>query len=239
MRLCVKKSPHAKAPSAQRMLHKTKGVVFRFTKYGETSIIVNIFTELFGLQSYIVNGVRNKSAKNKIALFQPLTLLDLIVYHRENASILRIKEVKCLHPYQSLTSDIKKSAVAMFINEILNKAVKDQSHAEEICEFLISSLVALDKTITPENFHLTFLLKLSRFLGFGPQSKEEVLGAWVMSKEEEHALSVLLKADFDDKIVLGYEERKNLLESLLRFYGTHIDNFGEVKSVQVLKDVLS
>src|SRR3954469_12504744 len=112
------------------MLHKTRGVVFRFTKYGETSIIVNIFTELFGLQSYIVNGVRSKSAKNKIALFQPLTLLDLVVYHRENANILRIKEVKCLRAYQDLTSDIKKSSIAMFINEILNKAVKDQSHAE-------------------------------------------------------------------------------------------------------------
>ncbi|MBA4056317.1 MAG: DNA repair protein RecO, partial [Marivirga sp.] len=71
------------------MLHKTRGVVFRFTKYGETSIIVNIFTELFGLQGYIVNGVRSKSGKNRIALYQPLTLLDLVVYHRENANINR------------------------------------------------------------------------------------------------------------------------------------------------------
>lgn len=221
------------------MLYKTRGVVFRFTKYGETSIIVNIFTELFGLQSYIVNGVRSKSATNKIALFQPLTLLDLVVYHRENASILRIKEVKCLHAYQTLTGDIKKSAIAMFVNEILNKAVKDQSHAEEICGFLIESLIALDKTSRPENFHLIFLLKLSRYLGFGPQSNEEVLGAWIVSKEEEEVLTQLLKADFDGRVTLSYEQRKNLLESLLRFYATHIDNFGEMKSVQVLKDVLS
>jgi DNA repair protein RecO (recombination protein O) len=221
------------------MLHKTRGVVFRFTKYGETSIIVNIFTELFGLQAYIVNGVRSKSAKNKIALFQPLTLLDLVVYHRENANILRIKEVKCLYAYQTLTGDIKKSAIAMFVNEILNKAVKDQSHAEEISAFLIESLIALDKTSMPENFHLTFLLKLSRYLGFGPQSNEEVLGAWIVSKQEEQGLSTLLKAGFDEKINLSYEERKNLLESLLRFYATHIDNFGEVRSVQVLKDVLT
>ena len=81
------------------MLHKTQGVVFRFTNYSETSIIVNIFTSAFGLQSYIVNGARGKSGKGKIALYQPLTLLDLVVYHRENASILRIKEVKCIHPY--------------------------------------------------------------------------------------------------------------------------------------------
>ena len=88
------------------MLFKTRGIVFRFTKYGESSIIVTIFTEMFGLQSYIVNGVRDKTSKNKIALYQPLTLLDLVVYHRENATIFRIKEVKCLHPYQTIHQDI-------------------------------------------------------------------------------------------------------------------------------------
>src|SRR6187200_113375 len=101
------------------MLHKTRGVVFRFTKYGESSIIVNIFTEMFGLQSYIVNGVRSRTVKSRIALYQPLTLLDLVVYHRENANINRIKEVKCLYPYQSIPTDIKKSALAIFIMEVI------------------------------------------------------------------------------------------------------------------------
>src|SRR6478752_6569477 len=107
------------------MLHKTKGVVFRYTRYGETSIIVNIFTELFGLQSYIVNGVRSKSPKSKIALYQPLMLLDLVVYHKENAGIMRIKEVKSLYPYQTLFHDVYKSSVALFINEVLNKSVQE------------------------------------------------------------------------------------------------------------------
>jgi len=192
------------------MLHKTKGIVFRFTKYGETSIIVSIFTELFGLQSYIVNGVRTKSAKNKIALFQPLTLLDLVVYHRENADILRIKEVKCFYAYQTIHTDIRKSAIAMFLNEFVNKAVKDQSHAGEISEFLISSLISLDKVDSPENFHLIFLLKLSRYLGFGPQTIEEVLGIWLLNKEEEDILDRLLKADYNTPITMNYATRKNL-----------------------------
>src|SRR6266704_3704795 len=102
------------------MLHKTNGIVFRLTNYGETSIIVNIFTGAFGLQSYIVNGARGKSKKTIIALYQPLTLLDLVVYHRENASIMRIKDVKCIHPYQNLPHDFRKSAIALFLNEIIN-----------------------------------------------------------------------------------------------------------------------
>src|SRR5690606_26914365 len=122
------------------MLHKTPGIVFRFTKFGDTSIIVNIFTESFGLQSYIVNGVRSASAKGKIALYQPLTLLDMVVYYKENAQVKRMKEVKCLHQYHSLHTDVKKSTIAMFLAELLNKAVKDESHAQELYAFISDSL---------------------------------------------------------------------------------------------------
>jgi DNA repair protein RecO (recombination protein O) len=222
------------------MLHKTRGIVFRFTKYGETSIIVNIFTEQFGLQSYIVNGVRSKSAKGKIALYQPLTLLDLVVYHKENANILRIKEVQCAYPYRSLASDVRKSTQAMFLNEILNKSVKEQSHAQELFDFLFAALVTLDNQETGyENSHLIFLLKLSRFLGFEPQLIEEVLQGRLADAEEEKLLEQLLKADFSDHLTMTAIQRRNLLDLMLRFYATHIDNLGEIKSVQVLREVLN
>ena len=111
------------------MLHKTR-VCFQVSKYVERPLIVNIFTSLFGLQSYIVNGVRSKNSKNRIALYQPLTLLDLVVYHRENANINRIREIKCLYPYQTITTDIRKSAIAIFLNEVLNKTVKEESQPQ-------------------------------------------------------------------------------------------------------------
>jgi DNA repair protein RecO (recombination protein O) len=220
------------------MLHKTKGVVFRYTRYGETSIIVNIFTELFGLQSYIVNGVRSKSPKSKIALYQPLMLLDLVVYHKENAGIMRIKEVKSLYPYQTLFNDVYKSSVALFINEVLNKSVKEESHARELCDFLINSLIRLDQLQRIENFHLTFLIQLSRYLGFGPQNINEVLGGRMVSAEEEIILQKLLESDIVSP-TMSYESLKELLDALLRFYSQHIESFGEMKSVQVLHDVLS
>jgi DNA repair protein RecO (recombination protein O) len=220
------------------VLHKTKGIVFRYTRYGETSIIVNIFTELFGLQSYIVNGVRTKSPGSKMALYQPLMLLEMIVYHRENAAIMRIKEVKSLYPYQFLFSDVHKSSIALFINEVINKAVKEESHAKELCDFLINSLIALDQSQRPENFHLTFLIQLSRYLGFGPQNAHEVLGGRLVSAEDEIILQQLLESDVVHT-AMDYLSRKNLLEAMLRFYSSHIENFGEMKSVQVLHDVLS
>jgi len=221
------------------MLHKTRGIVFRYTKYGETSIITNIFTEHFGLQSYIVNGIRSKSSRNKIALFQPLTLLDLVIYHRENANILRIKEVKCAFPYVTLLADVRKSTLALFISEILNKSVKEQSHSQQVFDFIFDSLSTLDLlTEGYENFHLIFLIKLSRFLGFGANHPQEILNSQLLGAAEEDILQKLLLCDYQANLAINQVQRKNLLETLIRFYAIHVDHFGEVRSVQVLREVL-
>ncbi len=221
------------------MLYKTRGIVFRFTKYGETSIIVNIFTESFGLQSYIVNGVRSKTAKNKIALFQPLTLLELVVYNKENANIKRIKELKCVHPFQSLSSDIKKSTIGMFMIEIMNKTIKEESHTGDFFSFLFNSIQTLDLLEGgAENFHLIFLLKLSRYLGFGAHSISEVLGHRMIGDDEEKLLAILLTLNLQETVKMTGVQRKNLLEIILLFYADHLDYLGEIRSIPILREVL-
>lgn len=221
------------------MLYKTRGIVFRFTKYGETSIIVNVFTESFGLQSYIVNGVRTKSAKNKIALFQPLTLLEMVVYHKENANINRIKELKCTHPFQSLSTDIIKSTIGMFIIEIMNKTIKEESHTGDFFSFLFNSIQTLDLLEeNSENFHLIFLLKLSRYLGFGAHTVSEVLGHRMIGDEEEKILAILLTLNLQETVKMTGTQRKNLLEVILLFYADHLDYLGEIRSVSILREVL-
>lgn len=221
------------------MLHKTKGVVFRFTRYGETSIIVTIFTDQFGLQSYIVNGVRSRSSKSRIALFQPLTLLDLVVYHRENANINRIKEIRCLHPYNTIHAEVIKSTIAMFITEVVNKTVKEESHAAELCEFLISSMITLDSiTSNVQNFHLHFLLKLTRFLGFGVQHVNEVLGGRITEPLIEEAIGEMIKGDYLTPLNLANSQRRELLDLLIQFYNEHSGALGDVKSVQVIREIM-
>lgn len=218
------------------MLYKTKGVVFRFTKFRETSIIVTIFTELFGLQSYMVNSVR--SAKGKIALYQPLTLLDMVVYHRENAHINRFKEVKCLHPYETLHRDIRKSAIALFLTEVLNKTVKEESHSAEIFQFISESLVQLD--LIPdrfENFHLIFLIRLSRLLGFGIHVAEDLQPEFPGDEESLRLLEKLLNGNWH-QVAMNVHQRRGLLNGLLQFYRRHVETMGELKSVQVLREVL-
>jgi DNA repair protein RecO (recombination protein O) len=221
------------------MLAHTHGVVFRFVKYGETSIIVTIFTAQFGLQAYIVNGVRSKSGKGKIALYQPLTPLDLVVYHKETTTIMRIKEAKCIYPYREISRDVRKTTIALFIEELINKAIKEESHAHELCDFLVESLITLDQIQKPENFHLIFMVMLSRHLGFQPMDPHEVLGGRVMDFDEEHVLEALLNSGYTSDLNLTNIQRRNILDALIRFYSMHIDNFGNMKSLSVLREILS
>ena len=222
------------------MLHKTRGIVFRFIRYGDTSIIVNIFTEAFGLQAYIVNGVRTKSAKSKIALYQPLTFLDMVVYHREHAKINRIKEVKCLKPFQSLMLDVKKSAVGMFISEVLNKTVREESHTQEMFDFLLDAISSFDRQVQHyENFHLIFLLKLSKLLGFGPRSANEVVAGRPSDREIDQIIDECISAGYDTPLTMSNAQRRLILEFLLGFFSDHIENLGEFRSVKVLQEVMN
>lgn len=222
------------------MLQKTRGIVFRFTRFRETSIIVTIFTEHFGLQSYIVNGVRSASSKGRMALYQPLTLLDLVAYHKEHANIMRLKEVKCMYPYQTIPANIKKSAIVLFLAELINKTVKDESHAHELFDFLSGSFITLDEMKAGyENFHLVFLVRLSRLLGFGAFSVPDITGGRLAAETTLSLLGRLVNCDYQQPLELSNMQRREILDLLLLFYKTHMDSLGEFKSVQVLKEVLS
>src|SRR6266513_4521382 len=129
-------------------LHKTKGIVLRTVKYGETSVIVTFFTELFGVQAYLLNGVRTSSKKGsgKANLFQPSAILDMIVYHNELKNLNRIKEFKWDYLYRHIFSDVKKNAVALFMIELLTKCLKQPESNPELFQFAEDALVHLDKS---------------------------------------------------------------------------------------------
>jgi DNA repair protein RecO (recombination protein O) len=165
----------------------------------------------------------------------------MVVYYKEHAAIKRIKEVKCLHPFQTLQSDVRKSAIAMFINEVLNKSVKEENHAQELFEFIMDALIQLDEQKDHyENFHLIMLLKLSRLLGFGAWKPQDIYYTHpVIEAKEEKLIAALLQAEYSDAVAMDQETRRLILDMLIRFYTAHIDSFGEVRSVQVLKEVMN
>ena len=153
------------------MLQKTKGIVLSHIRYRETSIIVRIYTEALGMQSYIVNGVRSsgnaRAGGSRMGLYQPLTLLDLVVYYQEKSNLQRVKEIRCSEPFMHLPMDFQKTGIALFLTEMLSKSLKGEESNPALFQFLHSSIRVLDtQEEGAQNFHLQFLLKLSRYLGF-------------------------------------------------------------------------
>ena len=151
------------------MLYKTRGIVLKTTNYSESSVVVQVFTEKFGLQSYMVNGARKPKAKVGSTMLQPLHLLDMVVYHRANSALQRISEAQQQPTFHTIPYDIAKSAVVLFLDELLYKCLRQQSADEPLFNYVFNAISWLDTTekMSP-NYHLFFLLKLSRYLGFMP-----------------------------------------------------------------------
>ena len=229
------------------MLQKTRGIALSYIRYRETSIIARVYTEEFGLQSYIVNSVRTaKSKNNRIALFQPRTLLEMVVYYKNDRDLHRMSEVKTSHPFQSLPFEMAKSTIAMFVTEMLNKVLKEEAGSPPLFRFLIESVLFLEEARQNyENFHLAFLLKLSFFLGFGPENAREFENQlrensypFLPDDEMETALNIMLRQPLGSPIKLARASRNDLLDALVAYYQIHLDSIGEVKSLPVLREVL-
>ncbi len=248
-------------------LHKTKGIVLRTVKFGETSIIVTLYTELFGLQSYLVNGVRTTTRKGggKAVYFQPSAILDLVVYHNEMKQLNRLKEFKWAVLFRHIFSDVPRNAVAMFMIELLTKCLKQPEGNPDLYEFCEDALLHLDEcnNTTMANFPLFFALQLSGFFGFKPHDKlKQPRGSgnlffdlkegefttvkpdhphFLEGKPAEitHELLKVMQPAELEEIKLNHDFRRRLLFAFVDFYALHIHDFGKLKTLPVLKEVLA
>ena len=106
------------------MLHKTRGIVLKTTNYNESSVVVQVFTEKFGIQAYLINGVKKPKAKIPINVLQPLHLLEMVVYYKQNAQIQRIAEARLMPMFKSIPYDVVKNTIVQFLNEVLYKSIR-------------------------------------------------------------------------------------------------------------------
>jgi DNA repair protein RecO (recombination protein O) len=243
------------------MTHKTKGIVLRSIKYGETSLVVTLFTELFGIQTYMVNGVRtSKKSASKASHFQPTAILDLVVYHSENKSMQRIKEFSWAVLYNNLLSDVIKNSIASFMAELIQKCLKQPEPNSDLYNFCEESFLQLDNAnkIVSANFALFFTLHLTHFFGFRMTDNFSNDNS-VMDLQEGHFIdhrpphpdfidgkyaeltAQLLKVmqPFElEEFKLNREIRRTLLIKYLAYYALHIHDFGQMKSLMVLHEVL-
>ena len=242
------------------MLLKTRGIVLRTIKYGETSIIADIFTEEKGLHTFIAGGVRTAKARMPFSLFQPMTALELVSYFREEEGALnRLKEVRAAALWGQIPFDIRRGSVALFMAEICQKAIHEAEENRELFEFLMENLRWLDTTPHPiSNIHLHFLLALAGFLGFQPQAemadndelffdlKEGIfhtappLHTFYLEPEQTAQMLALLHSPLESchDIPLDRPARKTLLSKMLQYYQLHLPGFSEVHTPDILEMVM-
>ena len=240
------------------MIQKTKGIALKVTNYSESSVVAQVFTEDLGMQSYLINGARKPKAKIHSNLFQPLHLLEMVVYNKDSNSLQRIKEAQALPTLYEIPLDILKGSVAMFLNEVLYKVLKHQHADPYLFRFIQQSILWLDQTQLPiQNFHLCFLMQLSKYLGYLPsitQSRKPFFDlmdgvftdyapahTYVLQDPHTQLFYDILNTTYEQAhaIPMKREERVYLLEQIINFYKLHTENFGSVHSLAILEELFN
>jgi len=240
------------------VLKKTRGIVLQVTDYAESSIIAKIYTESFGMQSYLVNGVRKNRARFNSNLFQPLTLIHLVAYHKPGKGLHRVAEISCDTHYTSIPYDFVKSSLAIFIDELLYKSIREEESNEALFGFLFHAFQILDlDTADCSRFHLFLMGQLTRYLGFYPHGEynsqasyfnlldgvfqgHQPLHPYFLNGDAASRFYEMVSTDFDHyaSVELTSQEKKSLLHSLILYYELHLTHGTKINSHHVLEEVM-
>ncbi len=239
------------------MLEKVRGLVLHHIKYKESSAIIHIYTDLHGRQTYIINNVRGKKGQHRSNLLQPLFFLEMEVYHKPSREMQRIKEFIQYIPFRNIPFDINKSTQAMFIAEILYRSLKEEESNPELFEFLVHSIQWFDTSEEHQNlFHILFMIQLTKYLGFFPENNysdhnhffdlrnghytgADQIHPYILNKEVSEELHKLFKKSFSNigSLKIEHNLRSQLTDSLLDYYRFHIQDFGKLRSIGILKEI--
>ncbi len=236
------------------MIQKTKAIVINSIKYGDSSLIVHCYTYEFGIKSYLLKGILNsKKGKLRKSYFQPLTQLEIVAYHNNKGNLNSIKEAQLSHHYQTLHTDIIKQSIVLFLSEILRNSLREEEQHADLYLFLETSLIWLDTHDKIANFHLLFLLQLTKYLGFYPENHkgkdyfdmiegkftDKPSSNYYIKKPEIIYIKTLLGTTFEalPTIQFSTEQRQQILELLIQYINLHLHTFRTPKSLAVLHEL--
>ena len=241
------------------MLHKTRGIILHSVAYSDTYKIIPVYTEEFGLISYLVANGRSKKSRNSQLLFQPLSVLDLEVEHYPLRNIHKIKEAKRHILLPDLSLNPLKSSICLFLSEFIYNISKDVQSNCLLFDFILESLQILDLLeVGIANFHLVFMIRVSRFLGFYPNVDTFVKGTHFdlqdgvftrelkpfhlqLNVEESQVFFLLLKMNYQNMVKFRFSrhDRIQIINRILEFYRFHLTSLPEMKSLPVLQDIFN
>ncbi|MCC1485474.1 DNA repair protein RecO [Winogradskyella immobilis] len=238
------------------MLIKTNIIVLNKLKYKDYDLIIRTYTEHRGAVSYIAKNALKPSKTNKVksVYFQPLMQLSIEENYRSNQSLQYFKDVKSNYIYQSLHTNVYKSAIVLFLSELLAMVLREEEQNKDLYHFLETAFQYLDTEEHFANFHLLFLLKLTRYLGFQPDMPNEnsksfnlqtgsfeaySKASYSVSGKSLTLLKRLLGINFDElnTIKINAAERHDFLNMLLYYFELHLGDFKKPKSLKVLSEI--
>lgn len=239
------------------MLYTTRAIVLRTVKFGETSLIADLFTEQKGLQTFIFNSVRKAKASTPPSHLQLMSLVEIVAYFKEQQQIHRTREIRLDHPWRSIPFDMRKSSVITCLAEICSKCIKTSDPHPELFDFLHESLITYDDPeLYDRDFLIRFLVSLSHHLGFGlelPKGKAEGMyfdlkEGHIISNEPSHPyrmsmddlmhLKSICRAGHLQRSTVSLQVRRRLVDQLILYYQLHVESLGEVHSVRILRDLM-
>ncbi len=234
---------------------KTKAIVISSIKFQEKSLIVKCFTQSSGLKSYFVrNAFSGRKSNQKIAYFQPLSILEIEAVHKNKGTLENFKEIKISTPFQTIHSDIYKSTMVLFLSEVFYHSIHEEEKNEPLFNFLETALLWLDHHDEIANFHLILLLEATKYLGFYPDVSNmdltyfemregnftPFIGVDTLTEHQTNLFKKLIHLKFDNnQKVFHVLERQIILKNLMDYYRFHLDGFRNPKSLEVLKEVFS
>jgi DNA repair protein RecO (recombination protein O) len=238
------------------MIETTNAIVISTIKYGDTSLIATCYTKNNGIKSYMLKGIlKSKKAKIKTAYFQPLMQLNLTANHNNKGALNSLREVEVLHFYETIYTHIKKQTIALFLAEILYFSIKEEEKNDTLYQYLETSFLWLDTHTDISNFHLLFLLNLTKYLGFYPELVNsnsayfDLLEGSFSKQPKKHTVTgnkliqfkKLLGINFDvlHNVDFNASSRQEVLSILIEYFELHISGFKKPKSINVLKSVFS
>ncbi|MGI6242259.1 MAG: DNA repair protein RecO [Prevotella sp.] len=236
---------------------KSRALVLHALKYGESQMIIDLLTREQGRMSFICYLPKTSKGKVKKQFFQPLTLLDLVYNYRPNHNLQRFVDVRLAMPYGSIPFDAYKLSISLFVSEFITYATRDEQQNKPLFDYIESSMVWLDNVSKSfANFHLVFMMHLSRFIGFFPNLSDNVRGAWFdlrngsfsllrpshsdcLQPSEASVIGVLMRMDYDNMHLfrMSQAQRNRCVEIILYYYRLHIPSFPELKSLEVLQSL--
>lgn len=241
------------------MMTNSRAIVLNTLKFGEQQLIVDMLTEELGRVSFICRIPKTQKGKLKKQFFQPLSLLDAVFDYRQNARLQHLRDVRLSQPFTSIPFDAGKLSIALFLAEFLAYATRDEQQNAALFNYVVNSIDWLDgQTTSFANFHLVFMMRLSRFIGFFPNLEDYREGAVFDMRSGEFAdtaplhrdyiepteasrIGVLMRMNYETMHLfrMSHDERNRCVELILAYYKLHVPNFPELKSLAVLQELFS